>query len=92
MISKCICIKDYYVSLDSNYPIYKNGEYYEYTDKMFVTRNYPAGYNVKFSKGEYLFFRLKGLTKYGDFGAHFKTLKDIRKDKLNKINVNKEKI
>lgn len=84
MRNKCICIKNY-----GNFETFKKDNYYEYTDKHFVSREYPEGYNVQFSKGEYLYFRKyqdplaeKG---YGMFGTYFKTLKEIRKEKLKKI-------
>jgi len=83
MRSKCLCVKNY------NHPFQK-GEWYEYTDQKFVTREYPKGFNVQFSKGEYIYFRQhqdslvsKG---YGLFNTYFKTIKQIRKEKLNKIN------
>lgn len=94
MVNKCICIKSFYN--DNETVAFRKHIEYKYTDKMFTTREYPEGYNVMFSKGEYLFFRKyqdpstpKG---YSMFSTHFKTLKEIRKEKLNKISKNMENI
>jgi len=90
MINKCICIKSFYN--DNGSSAFRKHIEYHYTDKMFITsREYPEGYNVKFSSGEYIFFRKfqdsLAPIGYGMFSTYFKTLKDIRKEKLNKLNV-----
>ena len=87
MRSKCICIKTF---LNDNGTVaFSKHVEYQYTNKMFTSREYPEGYNVQFSKGEYIFFGKyqnplaeKG---YGMFSTYFKTLKDVRKEKINKI-------
>lgn len=56
MKKKCTCIKNYY-GIDKKYPIFYQGDTYEYTDQKFVTREFPEGFNVQFSKGEYIYFR-----------------------------------
>lgn len=87
MRNKCVCIEDYFINNNVIFSIiYKKGEYYEYTDEKFVTRELPEGYNVMFSKGEYIFFRkyqdpLSG-KGFGMFSTHFKTFNEIRKEKL----------
>ena len=90
MKSKCICIKNFYLRSPVNAPHFEKGVYYEYTDRKFTSRKYPEGYNVCVSKGEYLFFRLKkdpfSENYVNVFNTHFKTLKDIRKEKINVIN------
>ena len=87
MRSKCLCIKTYYNSNGTT--AFLKNKWYKYTHKTFTTREYPEGFNVQFHKGEYLFFREnqdplaeKG---YGVFSTYFKTLKDIRKEKIEKI-------
>jgi len=87
MTSKCICIQSFYN--DNGTVAFRKHLEYEFTDQHFVSREYPEGYNVCFSKGEYLYFRKyqdplapKG---YGMFNTYFKTLKDVRKEKLKKI-------
>ena len=93
MRDKCICIKTYHTP--KGFPIYSKNIIYEYTDQNYVTREYPKGYNVQFSKGEYLFFRKHqdplAPNGYGIFNTHFKKLKELRKEKLeklkNKINI-----
>ena len=88
MTNKCICIKSFY---NNNTTVaFRKHITYEYTDKIFVSRELPEGYNVKFSKGEYLYFRKNQdpLTDkgYGMFSTHFKTMKIVRKEKLEKLN------
>lgn len=87
MRSKCLCVKDYNTEL---FPEFLKGNHYEYTDQHFVTREYPEGYNVQFLQGNYIYFRKyqDPLTKkgYGLFSTYFKTLKNIRKEKLSQIN------
>lgn len=92
MKDKCICINDYYDKYNNNLPHlphYKKGYYYEFTDEKFVTRELPEGYNVQFSKGEYLFFRkyqdILAEKGYGMFSTYFKPIKEIRKEKLKKL-------
>jgi hypothetical protein len=79
MKSKCICIKDFYSTITSDVTFIKD-EIYEFTDDKFVTRNLPDGYNVCFDKGQYLYFK-----KHEEFSTYFKTIKEIRKEKLQKI-------
>lgn len=87
MIGKCVCIKSYFNNPNSI--IFHKDEIYEYTDQKFVTREMPDGYNVKFSKGEYIYFRkhqdVLAISGYGLFSTYFKTLKEIRKEKIEKI-------
>lgn len=89
MIDKCLCIKDY--CNEFNKSIFKEGKIYEYTDQKFIKQYYPKGYNVYFSKGEYIYFtkyqNMLGYQGYRLFSTYFKTLKQIRKEKLNKLNV-----
>jgi len=90
MRSRCVCIKTYYNSdYNSNVPIFRNNETYEYTDQKFITREMPDGYNVMLSKGEYIYFRkhpdVLAETGYGMFNTYFRTLKEVRKEKLIKI-------
>lgn len=90
MKNKCVCIEDYFNNDGVIFSIiFKKGKYYEYTDSHFVSREYPDGYNVQFSKGEYIFFRkyqdpLSG-KGFGMFSTHFKTFNEIRKEKLEKL-------
>jgi len=90
MRSKCLCIKDYTSPLNNKFPEFQIGEWYEYTDQKFVSREYPEGFNVQFYKGNYLFLRKNqdplASKGYGVFKTHFKTIKDIRKEKLKQIN------
>jgi hypothetical protein len=86
MKNKCICIKDYYSSINS--VTFIKDETYEFTDDKFVTRKLPDGYNVCFSKGEYLFFKKEkeiSSKNTNIFSTYFKTIKEIRKEKLQKI-------
>lgn len=95
MIDKCLCIKDYCDKF--NKPIFKKCEIYEFTDQEFATRKYPDGYNVCFFNHEYIYFRKNQDTlteyeyeyeyEYDLFSTYFKTLKQIRKEKLTKIDV-----
>lgn len=89
MRNKCLCIKDYKSKNNDKFPEFQENEWYEYTNQRFTSREYPEGFNVEFFKGNYLYFRKnqdplapKG---YGLFETHFKTLKDIRKEKLMKL-------
>jgi hypothetical protein len=89
MLNKCKCIKNYYNSkYNQKFLIFRKNEIYEYTDTKFISRKYPDGVNVKFSNGEYIYFR-KNETEneydYDLFKEYFKTLKQFRKEKLNKI-------
>ncbi len=90
MRSKCLCVNDYYINFSSNSPTFNKDMWYEYTDQQFATRDYTEGFNVQFSNSEYIFFRIlqdKSTIKgYGVFSTHFKTIKQIRKDKIIKIN------
>ena len=91
MRGKCLCIKNYMSHPGrQNYCEFVKDSWYEYTDQQFVTREYPEGFNVKFYKSNYIFFRNhqdpKAEKGYSLFNTYFKTLKDIRKEKLNKIN------
>lgn len=87
MRAKCVCINNWYDTTRSKYPTFEKGKTYEYTDQQFVTREVPTGFNVEIGgifKGNYIYFKEeKG---YGCFHDYFKTLKDIRKEKLNKLN------
>jgi len=89
MRNKCICINNYYHSkYNKNDSIFRKDEIYEYTNTLFVSRIYPEGFNVMFSKGQYIFFRKNEVENdhdYDLFSEYFKTLKQIRKEKLNKI-------
>lgn len=84
MTDKCICIKDFFIR---TYLIYKKDVEYEYTNEKFINSHENVeGYCVQFSHKEYLFFSLQKSTLYETFSDHFKTAKEIRKEKLNKIN------
>ena len=90
MESKCLCVKNYYLRSPVNEAHFIKGKYYKYTDQQFVTRDYPEGYNVSFSKGEYIYFRKhqdplaeKG---FGLFNTYFRTIKEQRKEKIEKLN------
>jgi len=88
MRSKCLCHKTYYTN---GYLTFSKDKWYEYTTEKFVEREMPAGYNVQFSKGNWLCFRknqdtLLSPKGFGLFNTHFKTFKDIRKEKIKQIN------
>jgi len=86
MRAKCVCIEDWFDSND-NIPTFKEGKTYEYIDQQFVTREIPEGFNVEIVgclNGYYMFFKKE--QGYGCFYDYFKTIKEIRNEKLNKIN------
>lgn len=87
MKNKCICIKNYYSTVNSSITFIKD-EIYEFTDDKLVTRKLPDGYNVCFSKGQYLFFKKQkddSSKNTNIFNTYFKTIKEIRKEKLKNI-------
>ena len=91
MKNSCLCIENYYLGTNK-YPVFKKGNYYEYADEFFVKKYREGyGYNVSFSKGEYLFFSTceEDILNYDYFRKYFRTLEDIRKEKLETL---KEKI
>jgi len=91
MKNKCVCISSYFLNKKI---IFEKDGYYNYTEQQFVSRDYPPGYNVEFSKGEYLYFRIGSEeTTFASsvplFVKFFKTIKELRKDKLIQIKPNK---
>lgn len=75
---KVFCVKSYNNHYYPGFCFFK-GETYFYTNKLFTLRKRPKGFNVQFSTGEYIFFDVDSFKK------HFKTITQLRKEKLNEI-------
>lgn len=74
MKMKVLCIEDT--------QFFKKNSEYIITDQLFLLRHKKiGGYNVQINKGEYFFFNKDR------FSRHFKTLSQIRKEKLINLNV-----
>lgn len=83
-MKKCLCISKV-PNFGVNFYDFFVGDWYNYTTKTFTSREYPEGYNVEISKGEYIFFRKFKDTSgsnYGLFSKHFKKTEELRKEKI----------
>lgn len=91
-MNKCLCILKVPRSKNKFYD-FEVGKYYNYTTNKFTSREYPEGYNVEICKGNYIYFRKHKDNKSGTFGLfskHFKTIQNLRKDKIKHLHKNND--